>query len=119
MRSLSINPLVVFAVFSLCISQATAEEGWKTLFSKGSAVFQGKVLGKDGDIMIVQTRSIGNPSVDTSMLNCKKRESKLIGGSFYSYLIEKHGSDYKLLKWMPFMKLTESHLCENKPFRAY
>ena len=120
MRRQLLKPLVLLAIYSLCISNASAEETWKTLFSKGGSVFQGKVLGKDGDIMVVQTRSVSQPQkVDTIMLNCTKRESKLIGGSFYNYLIEQHGSDYKLLKWMPFMKKTESHLCENKAFKAY
>lgn len=120
MRPPSLRLLALLAILGLYGSEVSAEENWKTLFSKGSSVFQGKILGKDGDTMVVQVRTINQPEdIETVILNCKNKMSKLVGGSFYDYLIEEHGSDYSLLKWKRFSKKTEDHLCGNYPFRAY
>jgi len=112
--------IATFLVFALLQSPAVAGEEWRTLFSKGGTVFQGKVLGEDGAIKIVQVRTLNRPErLETKMLNCKTEESKLIGGSFYEYIVKTYGSNNSSLKWSPFMNKTEYFLCEDRPFRAY
>ena len=87
---------------------------------KGNSVFQGKVLEEDGLVKVVQVRTLSRPNrVDTKLLNCQTEESKLIGGSFYEYLVQTYGANSNRLGWSPFMNKTEYFLCDNRPFRAY
>ena len=119
-ESVRMRHLAGFLVMILINSPLVAAAEWRTLFVKGDAVFQGKVLGEDGAIKVVQVRTLSKPErVDTKMLNCQTEESKLIGGSFYEYLVQTYGADSNRLGWSPFMNKTEYFLCEDRPFRAY